>query len=638
MCASQRIAVCILGLSLCGTLAGAQRQKPAADALEVMEASITDLQKALTEGRVTSRALVDAYLARIRAYDSRGPALTAIVVLNPSAAADAEGLDRERASGRVRGPLHGIPIIVKDNYDTAGLPTTAGSIALSGLVATSDSFQVKKLREAGAVILAKAHMHELASGITTIGSLGGQTRNPYDPDRNPGGSSGGTGAAIAASFAAAGMGSDTCGSIRIPAAQNNLVGLRPTKGLSSIGGILPLSVTQDVGGPLARSVTDLAIVLDATIGEDAADPATRLAANQSRPTFRNALNDGALRGTRLGLFLPLIGETPDDQEVARMIRTAADKMKELGATVVEVKAPEYDDWIRDTSVIALEFKEDLAAYLGKQKDPTVRSLQEIIDRGLYHAALETQFKTRLAAKNRDSEDYRTALSRRDALRENILKIMQEQNLDALVYSTVRRKPARIGDPQGGSTCQLSAHTGFPAITVPAGFTDDGLPIGVEFFGRPFADAQLVSLAYAFERATHHRRPPALTPPLTRNLSTPLSWEVDAQGTEVVPQVASKGKARVKFGFDPTTNGLSYSIALSGTGDDVLFANIHRAEAGKNGPVIAIVSGRPFRTLAGSTVLSPVDRKNLAEGKLYLNIATKAHRAGAFRAQLTVPSR
>ncbi len=209
--------------------------------VEVFEASIPDLQEAMTEGRVTSLELVDAYLSRIGAYDQGGPALNSMVYLNPNARAQAAALDQERAIRGARGPLHGIPIILKDNYDTADLPTSGGSIALAGMIPPDDAFQVRKLREAGAVIIGKSNMHELAAGITTISSVGGQTRNPYDPSRNPGGSSGGTGAAIAASFAAIGWGSDTCGSIRIPASHNNLFGLRPTKGLSSIDGIIPLS-------------------------------------------------------------------------------------------------------------------------------------------------------------------------------------------------------------------------------------------------------------------------------------------------------------------------------------------------------------------------------------------------------------
>ena len=232
----------------------------------MFEQSILELQAAQTDGRVTSRGLVESYLARIRAYDQAGPRLNAVVILNPAAVDEADALDRERAATGPRGPLHGIPVLVKDNFDAVGLPTSGGALGLATLQPVADAYQVKRLRDAGAVILGKTTMHELAAGITTISSLTDQTRNPYDPTRVPGGSSGGTGAAVGASFAAAGMGSDTCGSIRIPAANQNLVGLRGTQGLSSRTGVMPLSSTQDIAGPLARTVTDLAIMLDATVG------------------------------------------------------------------------------------------------------------------------------------------------------------------------------------------------------------------------------------------------------------------------------------------------------------------------------------------------------------------------------------
>ena len=264
-------AAAILAGSTCAAPLGAQVP---ASAFDPTERSIADLQTALSTGVVTSRQLVEAYFARIEAYDRSGPELRAFISVNPGALDTADALDRERQDGRVRGPLHGIPVAIKDNFDTADMPTTGSSIALATHQPARDAFQVEKLRAAGAIVIGKTNLHELAAGILTVSSLGGYTRNPYDPSRNPGGSSGGTGAAVAASFAAAGLGSDTCGSIRIPAAFNNLVGLKPTMGLSSRAGVIPLSLSQDVAGPLARSVDDLAIMLDATVGPDARDPAT----------------------------------------------------------------------------------------------------------------------------------------------------------------------------------------------------------------------------------------------------------------------------------------------------------------------------------------------------------------------------
>ena len=318
---------------------------------EVAESTIASQQKAMSEGRTSSKALVQAYLARIAAFDQQGPRLNAIITINPKAIEQAEALDRERIASGPRGPLHGIPVIVKDNYGTADMPTTAGTLALIDFTPNRDSIQVARLRAAGAVIVAKSNLHELASGITTVGSAFGQTLNPYDPARNPGGSSGGTGAAIAASYAAVGMGSDTCGSIRIPAAVNNLFGLRPTKGLSSIDGIIPLSVTQDTAGPLARTVEDLALVLDVTMDQP------------KHATFTSSLKTATLKDVRIGTLEPLFGDSSDDQEGIKLIRAPLDDMKKQGAIVVPIPLPELQAAIDGASVIAMEFKEDLAAYL-----------------------------------------------------------------------------------------------------------------------------------------------------------------------------------------------------------------------------------------------------------------------------------
>lgn len=636
-----RFSGCLFSLALpflAAVPAAAQSPRPRPPVVQVMEATIAELQQWMTEGKTTSKALVQAYLARIEAYDARGPRLNAILAINPNALKEAETLDQARAAKGPRGPLHGIPIIVKDNYDTADMPTTAGSPALAGFIPSEDSFQVRKLREAGAVILAKANMHELASGIITISAFGGQTRNPYDPDRNPGGSSGGTGAAIAASFAAVGMGSDTCGSIRIPASHNNLVGLRPTKGLSSIAGIVPLSTTQDVAGPLARTMADLAIVLDATIGEDPADPATKLAPGQASPKFRAALDANALKGARLGTLTALFGDAPEDEEVARVVRAALNEMKKLGATVVDVAIPNLTELLRDSSLIDFEFKGDLAAYLAARPAAPVRSLDEILQKGLYHSALESRFKIRNSAKGRDSAEYQAAFAKRKEILHAVLKAMDEQKLDALVYPTIRRKAARIGEPQTDTNCRLSASTGFPALSVPAGFTDDGLPVGIEIFGRPFADARVVALGYAFEKASPHRKPPPRTPALGMNSGVqPIAFEIIAAGTEVVPAVATRSVAKARFTFNPTTNELTYHITISDLKpDDVLFANIHRAAKGQNGPVVVIVSNRGFKEITGAQILSDVDRRSLMAGNLYLSIATRKNRAAELRAQLTVP--
>jgi Asp-tRNA(Asn)/Glu-tRNA(Gln) amidotransferase A subunit family amidase len=486
----------------------------AAASFDVFEKSIVDLLAAQRIGTVTSRDLVEKYLARIRAYDQNGPRLNAMIVLNPRALEEAEGLDAERRAGRVRGPMHGIPIVVKDNYGTVGMPTTAGSQALAGFQTGRDAFMVKKLKDAGAVIIGKTNLHELAYGITSISSAGGQTRNPYDPTRNPGGSSGGTGAAVAASFAAAGLGTDTCGSIRNPASENNLFGLRGTAGLSSRDGIVPLAHSQDIGGPLARTVADLLLMLDFTVGFDAADETTRASASHIPRTYAGgSVGDAGLGDVTIGVLRPLFGTAPEDEEVGRIVREALEELRALGARIVEVPFPGLDELLQNTSVINAEFKFDLHDFLGRYPAAPVHSLDEILLGGKYHLAVEGVLKRANEAASREPETYRTTLARRAVARQAVLDVMRETGVTAFVYPTLRRKPALIGQPQGGSNCQLSATTGMPAISMPAGFTRDGLPIGMDLLGGPWSEPMLMKVAYAYERSAAPRRPPGTTPPL-----------------------------------------------------------------------------------------------------------------------------
>jgi amidase len=494
-----------------GAAAGspAARLPAAAAGVDVVETSIPDLQAALSDGRTTSQALVAAYVARMDAYDHAGPALDAMIARNPRAVEEAAALDRERQAGHVRGPLHGIPVVVKDNYATADMPTTGGSVALAGFETGRDAFQVRKLREAGAVILGKTNMHELAYGITTVSSLGGQTRNPYDPSRNPGGSSGGTGAAVAASFAAAGLGTDTCGSIRIPAASNNLFGLRPTTGLSSRSGIIPLSHTQDVAGPLARTVSDLAIMLDATVGDDPGDAVTALGDGHRPSSYRDGLSADALNGARVGILAELFGTMPEDEEVGDVVRRALGAMRQAGAALVDVSAPDLRDALAGTSVIADEFKWDLADYLAQWPGAPVHSLREILDKGAYGPAVEGVLKRADQVEQRDSPAYQDALEKRRAVRRLADALLSREHLDALAYPVLTRKAAIIGAPQRGSNCQLSAATGLPALSVPAGFTSDGVPVGVELLGQAWSEPRLLALGYGYEQHAHPRRPPPL---------------------------------------------------------------------------------------------------------------------------------
>ena len=485
----------------------------AAPSFTPMESSIDDLQAAMQSGATSSVALVDWYTQRITELDQNGPKLNSIAQLNAKARADAELLDQERLDQGPRGPLHGIPILVKDNFHVEGLATTGGSALFKDFFATEDATLVQRLRDAGAVILGKTNMHEFAYGITTVGSGFGETRNAYDPLRNPGGSSGGTGAAIAANFAAVGLGSDTCGSIRIPSAYQALAGLRGTQGSSSRSGIIPLSSTQDIGGPLARSVRDLAIVLDAVTGYDSLDPQTASAYDKLSPgAFSASLKRGALQGQRFGLVSELIRVDPYDSDMADRFDEAVSDMRRLGAQFVDVSLPDLDQLIYGVDggfhVLMRDFGHDLNAWLEEQPTSPIPNLTAIIESQSAHPEVQPLLIASAAMASNTSSTYLEELAKRDQLRTMILNVMAANHLDALIYPAVRKRPARLGESQPeDNVCQLSANSGLPAIVFPSGFTEDGLPTSIELLGRPWDDAKLLGFAFDYEQATHHRRPP-----------------------------------------------------------------------------------------------------------------------------------
>ena len=609
------------------TMAGCSRSSDdVALRFDVTEKSISDLNVALDSGDVTSQDLVSLYRERISAYDRRGPALNSVIVVNPDALDEAAALDAERAAGRVRGPLHGIPVLVKDNYDTADMPTTAGTLGLATSVPPDDAFQVQRLREAGAIILGKTNMHELARGITTVSSLIGQTRNPYDPTRNPGGSSGGTGAAIGASFAAVGMGSDTCGSIRIPSSHHALVGLRGTRGLASGDGIIPLSVTQDIGGPLARSVEDLAVVLDATVGYDPADPTTELSQGHIPESYTAFLDADSLQGARFGVVMALLGTGRAEQPVRDVIEAAIETMREQGAEIVEIEEPDLTEVLQGASVIGQEFKFDFDAYLERTPDAAVGSLAEMIDLGLYHEVIDRGLRDSLELESLDTDDYRERLAKRDEVRAAAVGVMDDNELDALVYPTIRQTAKPIGQAQPGSSCALSATSGLPAISVPAGFAVDDMPVGIELLGRPFDEARLIGLAYAFEQNTHHRRPPDFTPSL---VTTPSPVELETTVT-----ATGRVSGRARFVLDPATRTLDYSVSTYGVRDsDVLAIDLHRrSDDSEHGPSMRRLAGHRAR-IVGQLTLTGRELQLLRTGRLYLDVHTREQLAGALRVDL-----
>lgn len=596
---------CLL-LACCAALAtqaGAAPPPPRANT-PVVERSIADLQADLAAGRTTSRRLVQAYLARIAAYDRKGPRLNAILRLAPDALAEADALDRERRAHGPRGPLHGIPVLVKDNFDTADMPTSGGTLALATRRPTADAVQVARLRAAGAIALGKTTMHELAAGMTTVSSLTGFTRNPYDPARSPGGSSGGTGAAVAASLAAAGMGTDTCGSVRIPAAYQALFALRETPGLASMAGIMPLSPTQDVAGPLARTTADLALMLEATADAPGG--------------YRAALDPAGLAGERIGILRALVGDQPEDAEGRAVLESATGRMRDAGAQLVDVEVPGLADLLRDSSVIAFEFKDELAAYLAEPPAAPVRSLGAIIAQGLYQQELETRLRQREATRP-DPVALQAVLARRARLKSAVLAAMAAAHVDALLYPTTLRRPPLIeGDDSGVvPNCQLSASTGLPALAMPAGFSPRGLPVGVELLGRPFAERTLLRLASGWEAAgAAPRRPPFSTPEL-RHGSAPRPSRT------IVRAAAGAATARVHVTYDPGTARLGLRARIGGTAAAAVVAlTLARAAPdGRPGPVIAtiVLPGRD----AGATALALAqpDRAALATGRLRMRLFT-----------------
>ena len=527
---SRVVALSVAALASCGAI-GAKAQ-PA-----VIDLGISDAGELLQTGRSTSEALVEQYLARIKAYDhayGSEPGVNAVIALNPGAMADAKALDAERRAGKVRGPLHGVPIVVKDNYDTADMPTTDGSEALRTFQPHEDATIITRLRAAGAILLAKTNLHEFAAGVTTISSLGGQTRNPYDQTRNPGGSSGGTAAAVASSFAAGGMGTDTCGSIRSPASFNNVVGLRPTKGLTSIYGVAPLSSTQDVTGSITKSVRDAAIILDATAGYDPNDAATAASQGRTPTSYSSSLSINALKGRRLALLTAErnLGTGPTEKPTSDVVRAAADAMRARGAEVVELQMPQdIADALAGARTTTFEFRRDLNAWLaqpGAAFDAGIAALTapadkltltDIIASGKVTPTVMTKIKEYEAVPDKATaaDDYAKALANRRKAADSLSALFARERLDALIYPEIKATARKLDDKnEPGDNCGIAPYTGFPALNLPAGFaSDDGMPVGVELLGLPFTEASLLAMGYDYEQATHHRTPPKSVPELAQ---------------------------------------------------------------------------------------------------------------------------
>ena len=499
----------------------ADAQQPNTTRFVVEEATIGSIQAALSSRQITCVQLTRGYLDRIEAYDHKGPALNAILAVNPRALDIAADMDRLDAAAVARRPLHCIPVVLKDNYDTADMPTTGGSVTLAKSSPPADGFVVKRLRAAGAIVLAKSNLMELAWSGTTVSSLGGQTRNPYDLTRTPGGSSGGTGAAIAASFGVLGTGTDTGQSIRSPASANSLVGVRPTRGLVSRAGIIPLSTTQDAAGPIARTVEDAARMLDVIAGYDPDDPVTAFSTGKISTSYADGLVKDGLKGARIGLLVEFLGTDPVHQPVNEVVETGVTKMTAMGATIVRVSIPRLDALTRDLSLINFEFKPAFNAYLaGLGARAPVKTLDEFIARGEFHPSLRNGL---LAAQKMadplNSAEYQQMLLRRNDLRQAVMTLIAANRLDAVLYPHQRRLVVPIGEEQVDRNGVLSNSTGFPAIAFPGGFSPAtasapaGVPVGLEILGPEWSEPVLFKLAYAYQEGAAARRPPVSTPPL-----------------------------------------------------------------------------------------------------------------------------
>jgi amidase len=503
---------------------------PTSATASILDAGVLEQQAQMEAGKLSSHALVSQYLARIHAIDKRGPRLNSVIELNPDALTIAAAMDHERAAKKLRGPLHGIPVLLKDNIATGDkMSTSAGSLALDGVRATRDAHVAAQLRAAGAVIIGKTNLSEWANmrsthSVSGWSGRGGLTKNPYALDRNTSGSSSGSGAAIAASLATLAVGTETDGSIVSPASTCGLVGIKPTLGLVSRSGIIPIAASQDTAGPMTRSVTDAALMLAAMAGVDPSDPVTRDGAGKAGGYAAALVKDG-LKGARLGVARNFFGK---NDAIDALIEKELAVLKAQGAILVDVTLPntdKYDD--SETAVLLYEFKPGLEAYLaGYAPHAPIKNMADLVAFNLKHADKEMGFFAQehlvksQAKGGLGEKEYKDALgnNRRYAREEGIDQIMKEHKLDALVAPT--GGPAWLtdfinGDHSGASFSSPAAVAGYPHITVPAGYTN-GLPLGLSFVGTAFSEAALIRMAYAYEQATLHRRAPRF--PATVNLT------------------------------------------------------------------------------------------------------------------------
>ncbi len=508
-------------VSLAASLSQAQSAAP----FEVVEATISQVHDAMRAGHLSCRSLVDAYLRRINAYDKNGPSINTIVTLNPDAVKEADAMDRRFAQSGLTGPLHCVPMIVKDNFETKGLQTTDGALAFAGYLPKEDATEVARAKAAGAIVLAKSNMAEWAfSPVETISSiLPGYTVNPYALNRVTAGSSGGTAAAIASSFGLVGFGSDTGDSIRGPASHLSLAGIRSTMGLTSRAGVFPLSMRADIAGPLARTLEDAVRVFQVIAGEDPRDPVTATAKDHVIPDYSKSLVKDGLKGAVIGVLHEAYERPSTDPEIVKIFMAALEDMRRQGATIVDPAKVEGLDSVRrprGAGGQCMGFKYDLNHFLAdRSADIPMADLAQIVQSGKFHPSVRKRLEDaeKGAANGPETPTCEADTTYRRQFGEAVTKTMDNLKLDAFVYPTWSNPPRLVGDlttPGGDNSQVYSPTTGFPAINVPMGYTrNDTLPIGITFYGRAWSEATLIKVAYAYEQATKHRRPPATTPVL-----------------------------------------------------------------------------------------------------------------------------
>jgi len=490
---------------------------------KLQEATVASIHSAFAGGQLTCSQLTKMYLDRIDAYNLKGPALHAIITVNPKAMEVAAQMDQKyKANPSGVGSLHCIPVILKDNFNTFDMPTTGGNIAMKGSVAPNDAFTVDRMRKAGALILAKSNLQEFARGGMSVSSLGGQVLNPYDLTRTAGGSSGGTGAALAANIGVLGTGSDTGQSIRSPASANNLVGIRPTRGLVGRSGVIPNSLTQDEIGPITRTVTDAALLLDVMAGYDPADPITAFSHGRIPKTYTAKLNKDALKGARIGVMMNMLGKEERHKEVNKVMEEVVAKMASLGATMIRFDLPEYGKLSGQVSTSLYEARTVMESYFSSLgPNVPIRSFAELIatKTAVVQKTLESEFAV---VDGMNSQIYKDRTLNRDKLRLAVAKKIADLNLDAILYPLQKILVVSVTDKdQVERNGTLSNGTGFPAVTFPGGFSTPtataplGVPVGAELLALDYTEAKLLAYAYAFEQAYPLRKPPKITPPLPK---------------------------------------------------------------------------------------------------------------------------